>query len=147
MTNAGNIVGYGFGLSIQSAASHRCSMASYPGFLPLAQLPIIRLLGGTQFRKFCVICIIILVTTVWMTCFFHEEQARPKVYGRNKRWAIVYNPSSTAPDVILSKLKDVAINIRTAIVNLPKPVRRVCYVQLFAFMGWYVCFLFVPILY
>ncbi|KAF9464426.1 major facilitator superfamily domain-containing protein [Collybia nuda] len=101
MTNAGNIVGYGF------------------GFLPLAQLPIIRLLGGSQFRKFCVICIIILVITVWMTCFFHEEQARPNVYGRN------------------SKFKDVLNNIRTALINLPKPIRRVCYVQLFAFMGWF----------
>jgi len=101
MTNAGNIVGFGF------------------GFLPLAQLPVIRLLGGDQFRKFCVICIIILVTTVWMTCVFHEEEERPAVYKKH------------------SKFQDVLLNIKIAVVNLPKPIRRVCHVQLFAFMGWF----------
>ncbi|KAJ7283901.1 hypothetical protein C8J57DRAFT_1293895 [Mycena rebaudengoi] len=101
MTNAGNIVGYGF------------------GFLPLAKLPIIRLIEGTQFRKFCVICIVILVVTVWITCFFHEEQERPSVHQKK------------------SKVKEVLGNIRNAIVNLPRPIRRVCYVQLCAFMGWF----------
>lgn len=58
MTNAGNIVGFGF------------------GFLPLAQLPLLRLLGGDQFRKFCVVSVIILVATVWITCWTQEEQSR-----------------------------------------------------------------------
>ncbi|KAJ7180236.1 major facilitator superfamily domain-containing protein [Mycena crocata] len=101
MTNAGNIIGYGF------------------GFLPLAQLPIIRLLGGDQFRKFCIICIVILVITVWITCYSHEEQERPALHQKK------------------SKGNEVFENIRIAIVNLPRPIRRVCYVQLFAFMGWF----------
>ncbi|KAG6854846.1 hypothetical protein C0991_012036 [Blastosporella zonata] len=101
MTNAGNIIGFGF------------------GFLPLARLPIIELLGGTQFRKFCVICIVILVATVWITCYCHEEQARQESYKKQ------------------NKMKDVLFSIHSAIVTLPKPVRRVCYVQLFAFMGWF----------
>ncbi|KAF8195744.1 MFS general substrate transporter [Mycena galopus ATCC 62051] len=101
MTNAGNIVGYGF------------------GFLPLADLPIINLLGGGQFRKFCIICIVILVATVWTTCYFHEEQERPAVHKKK------------------SKGSEVLENIKTAIINLPRPIRRVCYVQLFAFMGWF----------
>ena len=58
MTQAGNIVGYGF------------------GFLPLASLPIIRLLGGDQFRKFCVIAMIALVITVWITCYTQSEEER-----------------------------------------------------------------------
>ena len=29
-------------------------------------------------------------------------------------------------------------NIYQAVINLPKPIRRVCFVQVFAFMGWYV---------
>lgn len=58
MTQAGNIVGYGF------------------GFLPLASLPIIRLLGGDQFRKFCVIAIAVLVVTVWITCYTQTEEER-----------------------------------------------------------------------
>ncbi|KAG7096809.1 hypothetical protein E1B28_004217 [Marasmius oreades] len=102
MTHAGNIIGFGF------------------GFLPLDKLPLIRLLGGTQFRKFCVLCIVILVITVWMTCVFHEEEERTAV-------------SSVQP----SKFREVLFNIRTAIVNLPRPIRRVCYVQFFAFMGWF----------
>ena len=33
-------------------------------------------------------------------------------------------------------LRDIVNNIYTAAINLPKPVRRVCYVQLCAFMAW-----------
>ena len=36
-----------------------------------------------------------------------------------------------------SKMRDVFENIRHAIWNLPTPIRRVCFVQLFAFMGWF----------
>ncbi|KAF9534195.1 MFS general substrate transporter [Crepidotus variabilis] len=104
MTNAGNIVGYGF------------------GFLPLAQLPIIRLLGGDQFRKFCIICITILVATVAITCFNHAEEERPKPRQQGNGQG---------------QLGQAFTNIRTALLNLPKPIRRVCYVQLFAFMGWF----------
>ena len=49
---------------------------TYPGFLPLANWPILRLLGGDQFRKFCVVAMIILVATVWVTCWSQEEKAR-----------------------------------------------------------------------
>jgi len=101
MTNAGNIVGFGF------------------GFLPLDKIPLIRLLGGGQFRKFCIICIVILVVTVWVTCYFHEEQERPALHKKK------------------SKGGEVLENIKQAIINLPRPIRRVCYVQLFAFMGWF----------
>lgn len=103
MTNAGNIVGYGF------------------GYLPLADLPIIRNLGGGQFTKFCVICVVILVVTVGTTCYCHEEQERP-VSARqrpNKRFIDVLN------------------DIYHTLMNLPHAIRRVCLVQLFAFMGWF----------
>jgi len=102
MINAGNIVGYGF------------------GFLPLANLPVLRLLGGDQFRKFCVISMAILVITVWITCWTQEEKEREE-----RR----INPGS--------KLKDVLNNIYHAALELPKPIRRVCFVQVFAFMGWF----------
>jgi solute carrier family 45, member 1/2/4 len=107
-----------------------------PGFFPLAQLPIIRLLGGDQFRKFCVICIVILVATVWTTCICHEEEERPEVY-KKRRWVLLSLTSSLREShVSHSKFQDVLLNIKVAIINLPKPIRRVCYVQLFAFMGW-----------
>ncbi|TCD70851.1 hypothetical protein EIP91_001542 [Steccherinum ochraceum] len=102
MTNAGNIVGYGF------------------GFLPLAQLPVLRLLGGDQFRKFCVVSTIILVITVWITCWTQEETARESLRVEKQ-----------------SKLGDVVRTIWVAVTKLPKPIRRVCLVQVFAFMGWF----------
>ncbi|KAJ3810128.1 hypothetical protein F5876DRAFT_42409 [Lentinula aff. lateritia] len=101
MTHAGNIIGFGF------------------GFLPLAKLPFFRLLGGTQFRKFCILCIIILVITVWTTCALHEEQEREKKSSSQGKFREIWN------------------NIKVAVLNLPKPIRRVCYVQFFAFMGWF----------
>ncbi len=58
MTQGGNIVGYGF------------------GFLPLASLPIIRLIGGDQFRKFCILVMFVLVITVWITCYTQVEEER-----------------------------------------------------------------------
>jgi len=104
------------------------------GFLPLAQLPIVRLLGGDQFRKFCVICIVILVATVWITCFYHEEEERPEVHKKHRQVFLLFTMlESYAP---VSKFQDVLMNIRLAVISLPQPIRRVCYVQLFAFMGW-----------
>ena len=67
MTNAGSIVGFGF------------------GFLPLASLPILRLIGGDQFRKFCVVSIILLVITVWITCWSQEEKSTEDVLRAEKR--------------------------------------------------------------
>ncbi|KAI0251256.1 MFS general substrate transporter [Lactifluus subvellereus] len=101
MTQAGNIVGYGF------------------GFLPLASLPIIRLLGGDQFRKFCVIVIFVLVITVWITCYTQTEEERILQRSSEGTFREIWN------------------NIYIAVVALPRPVRRVCYVQIFAFMGWF----------
>ncbi|KAH8118363.1 MFS general substrate transporter [Phellopilus nigrolimitatus] len=103
MTHAGNIVGYGF------------------GFLPLARLPVLRLLGGSQFRKFCVVAMIILVATVATTCIAQDEKVRQEDIGGKKQ----------------NKFIDVLKNILNAVINLPKPIRRVCYVQFFAFMGWF----------
>jgi hypothetical protein len=46
------------------------------GFLPLASLPILKLLGGSQFRKFCVVAMLILIITVGITCFCQDERVR-----------------------------------------------------------------------
>lgn len=59
MTQAGNIIGYGF------------------GFFPLADIPVLRWIGGSQFRKFCIIVLVVLVITVWITCWTQEERERP----------------------------------------------------------------------
>ncbi|KAG6336692.1 hypothetical protein ID866_2399 [Astraeus odoratus] len=102
MTQAGNIVGYGF------------------GFLPLAKLPFLNFLGGDQFRKFCVVSMVILVATVWVTCWFHQEKE-------------FVNQKQEKHNTIAHILE----NIHNAITTLPRPVRKVCMVQLCAFMGWF----------
>lgn len=108
------------------------------GFLPLAELPIIKLLGGTQFRKFCIIVIVVLVATVWITCAYHEEEERPK--GRRSQQQQEYLLSFISRTVFAElrarNFKDVINNIYITAINLPKPIRRVCYVQLCAFMAW-----------
>lgn len=103
MLNAGNIIGYG------------------SGFFPLDKVPVLRLLGGAQFRKFCVVSIFCLVTTVGITCWTQEET--PRTSNRVERDR--------------TKFTDFVKNIYKAAVSLPKPIRRVCYVQIFAFMGWF----------
>lgn len=114
--------------------------SSHVGFLPLAQLPLLRLLGGDQFRKFCVVAIIILVATVWITCFTQAEKERPSTHksqGYIPPHPGLFVRMIVGADMRLSrKMTDVLNNIYVAIVKLPKPIRRVCYVQVFAFMGW-----------
>ncbi|WRT65410.1 uncharacterized protein IL334_002353 [Kwoniella shivajii] len=90
------------------------------GFLNLADVPIIRLVGGGQFRKVCIVALILLTITVWITCWTQEETEKESIFGERK-----------------SRIRDVIGTIYEAILHLPKPVRRVCIVQIAAFMGWF----------
>ncbi|KAK4685424.1 solute carrier family 45, member 1/2/4, partial [Tremellales sp. Uapishka_1] len=90
------------------------------GFLNLSHFPIIRLVGGGQFRKVCIVALMLLVLTVWITCWTQEENERESIFGERK-----------------SKIRDVISTIYEAVLHLPKPVRRVCFVQIAAFMGWF----------
>lgn len=111
------------------------------GFLPLAKLSFLDFLGGDQFRKFCVVSIILLVITVWITCFCHEE--KETIDRRKERLDIpsLSFCSSDHPNIRHNRLYDVLENIYLAITSLPKPIKSVCLVQLFAFMGWCVVLL------
>ncbi|KAG9007123.1 hypothetical protein FRB90_009533 [Tulasnella sp. 427] len=103
MLHAGNIIGFTF------------------GFIKLADWRILRPLGGDQFRKVCIIAVIILVATVWITCVTQHEKERPQNTGDREE----------------SGMMEVVRNISRAVSTLPRPVRRVCYVQVCAFMGWF----------
>lgn len=101
MTHAGNIVGYTI------------------GWQDLDKWPILKPLGTGQFRKVCLLTIVILSITVGITCLTQHEVARePNLNGRGR-------------------FRDVINNITKAIYQLPKPIKRVCVVQIFAFMGWF----------
>lgn len=81
------------------------------GFLNLNKVPVLRLLGGDQFRKLCVVALIILIITVWITCATFEESERPQLFGRR------------------SKFRDMLNTIHEAVLSLPRPVRRMCMVS------------------
>lgn len=94
-------------------------------------IPVIRWIGGDQFRKLCILSMLILVLTCWITCFTVEEDERPTLFGERR-----------------SKLRHMVNTIHEAILNLPKAVRRICFVrptpsdaneqvQILAFMGWF----------
>ncbi len=139
MLNAGNIIGFGFGTD-RLTSSVRPGLTPHSGFLPLANMPILRLLGGSQFRKFCVVCMIILSGTVWITCWTQEEKEREQRRAEKRCVLII-----TCKTVLLTcfghysspSMRDILSNIWNTILTLPKPIRRVCYVQVFAFMGWF----------
>jgi solute carrier family 45 protein 1/2/4 len=107
------------------------------GFIRLAQLPVVSWIGGSQFRKFCIICIAFLVSTVAVTCYFHEEQERPELKGIKRRCPI----SSQRREQMLkggsSPMKEMVMNIYYSALRLPVSIQRVCITQLFAFMGWW----------
>lgn len=82
----------------------------------------------------------ILIVTVGITCISQDEKARPEELRDNKRrsgFYVIYIDLKLDLLNFLSKFADVLRNIWNAVVNLPKPIRRVCYVQFFAFMGWF----------
>ena len=88
MTHAGNIIGFGFGKKFDIVNGILNLTCTLPGFLPLANLPVLRLLGGGQFQKFCVVAMAILAITVWITCFCHEEKATQTMQKREKRCVV-----------------------------------------------------------
>ncbi|PVG03619.1 MFS general substrate transporter [Serendipita vermifera] len=101
MTHAGNIIGYTLGAQ------------------DLDKWPFLKIFGHGQFRKICILTMVILSVTVSITCITQHETARPQ--GLNGR----------------GRFRDVINNITKAILQLPKPIKRVCVVQIFAFVGWF----------
>jgi hypothetical protein len=75
--------------SVYGYLAHRSLDSWHAGFLPLAKLPVLRWLGGDQFRKFCVVAMAILVVTVWITCICHEEKERFRTTKSSNKSATV----------------------------------------------------------
>jgi hypothetical protein len=58
------------------------------------------------------------------------------VLKRGEQIVDLFTYDGVADCLCSSKLLDILKNIQQAVIALPKPIRRVCYVQVFAFMGW-----------
>lgn len=80
---------------------------------------------------------VILSATVWITCWTQQEPIREK-RGVEKRYGTRMRASQSLLIIVCyrNSMVDIVKNIWHTILHLPRPVRRVCYVQLFAFMGW-----------
>ncbi|KAG8823677.1 hypothetical protein FRC17_009261 [Serendipita sp. 399] len=101
MTHAGNIIGYTLGSQ------------------DLDKWPFLKPFGKGQFRKVCILTLVILSITVSITCVTQHEVAKERTSEGQGRFREAIN------------------NITKAITQLPKPIRRVCMVQIFAFIGWF----------
>lgn len=92
------------------------------GFLNLSHVPIIRLVGGGQFRKgmpqhpplfasiisssyilVCIVALILLVITVWITCWTQEEKEKDSIFGERRSYVtfiiiiIIFPYADTTP--------------------------------------------------
>ncbi|GAA5856947.1 hypothetical protein JCM9279_005025 [Rhodotorula babjevae] len=103
--------------------THIANVVGYlVGYLDLGHSPLLRWLGGGQFRKLAVTSCVVMLATVGVTCWTQEEDARPEMRTGESAW---------------QKIKGVARDVVAATRTLPKPVRRVCYVQFFAWSSWF----------
>ncbi|GAA5860796.1 hypothetical protein JCM8547_003854 [Rhodosporidiobolus lusitaniae] len=83
----------------------------------------LRFLGGGQFRKLALTSCVVLVACVGVTCVSSEEEPRE---GEGER-------RESSWKQVKGVVGDVVRNVR----ELPKPVKRVCYVQFFAWTAWF----------
>ncbi|GAA5874856.1 hypothetical protein JCM1840_003904 [Sporobolomyces johnsonii] len=91
------------------------------GYFDLGHFSGLAWVGGGQFRKLAVISCTVMSATVAVTCMTQKEE---------RKWASGGRGEGRAWRVVLGNVKE---NIRT----LPLPVRRVCYVQFFAWTSWF----------
>ncbi|UZJ55304.1 hypothetical protein CBS101457_004624 [Exobasidium rhododendri] len=109
----------------QGRMTHAGNVVGYAvGWCNLSSSVLLSWLGGDQFRKYAVVSVLGLVSCSLITCFAIKEQPREPMEG------------STAIG-FFAKMKEATYHIWQSLRRLPRPVRRICLVQLFAFMGWF----------
>ncbi|CAO1636743.1 unnamed protein product [Sympodiomycopsis kandeliae] len=112
VVHVGNILGYG------------------AGYLDLSRMFFLHWLGGDQFRKFAFVSLIGLLISVGITSYFITEedstsQSQSQSQESKGHLGVFTIISRTTRDVV------------TAAKRLPRPIRRICLVQLVAWMGWF----------
>lgn len=118
----------------------------------LSRLAFLQPLGGDQFRKFAVIALVGLVLCVGITCTFVQEgnleghSAQDQGQAQQQQgstFSSSANPKHTGDEdsernrSLLTALRVSLSSIWSTLKTLPRPIRRVCLVQLFAFQGWF----------
>lgn len=113
MTHAGNVVGY------------------FCGWVDLASWKGLRWLGGGQFRRFAMVSLLAMISCVSVTISLISESPV------DSRFSHHHHERDSICTSTWRKAKDTLQDVWHAIRRLPRSVRRVCLVQLFAFMGWF----------
>lgn len=115
MVHLGNILGYG------------------AGYLNLSHVAALHWLGGDQFRKFAFVSLLGLSVSVGITCTFIQEHSPEE---EESTFSSPHHGTKAQPSV-WQILKRTTSDVTSAIRRLPRPIRRVCMVQLVAWMGWF----------
>jgi solute carrier family 45, member 1/2/4 len=92
-------------------------------FLGSVPLPPIFPYGGLpQFSTLCLLVSVLLLTTVLISCFLVGEDL-----SRFPSTILVQQTSFS------SKIADIVVSVK----GMPRTVRRICFIQCFAWMGWF----------
>lgn len=117
MIHVGNILGYG------------------AGYLDLSHIAALSWLGGDQFRKFAFVSLVGLLVSVGITCFFINERSLQE--GESTFSSSARSQKNKHAPSVFAILKRSAQDVWSATRRLPRPIRRVCMVQLVAWLGWF----------
>ncbi|GAA5972190.1 hypothetical protein JCM8115_007152 [Rhodotorula mucilaginosa] len=122
-THLGNIIGYLFGYL-------DLSHSSFLSWLDPAHEQGEK--EGSQFRKLAVISLVVMLATIAITCVTQEEGGRVQ--------AAAPKPDSCSEQEhpsVWKRVWQVGADVKHNFRQLPIPVRRVCYVQFFAWTAWF----------
>ncbi|SNX83836.1 related to General alpha-glucoside permease [Melanopsichium pennsylvanicum] len=117
MTHAGNVLGY------------LC------GWVDLASWKGLRWLGTGQFRRFAIISLLAMISCVSITVGLIQEAPIDRLGLQHHHHQQQQQGRGCAS--MGRKVKQTVDDVWHAVRTLPRSVRRVCLVQLFAFMGWF----------
>lgn len=71
MIHGGNVIGFGIGESDMEHMTWELTRNERSiGFLDLGSWPFLQFIGGSQFRKICILSLIVLVLSVLWTCWY-----------------------------------------------------------------------------
>lgn len=94
------------------------------GMTDLSSWKSIAWLGGGQFRKCAIVSLVGATICSLVTCVSIKEEVREDSEG-------------SAADGLVAKVREASYHIWQTMRRLPRPVRRICLVQLFAFAAWF----------
>ncbi|GAA5843336.1 hypothetical protein JCM11251_007290 [Rhodosporidiobolus azoricus] len=108
--------------------THLANIVGYLlGYSDLSHSPLLRWMGGGQFRRLALVACAVMAACVGVTCVTQEEERRVRREGEEDE----------GQESAWKKLKGVVSDVARNLKELPTPVKRVCYVQFFNWTAWF----------